>query len=255
MATLQTIEHEGKLYDYMRFSSPAELLRYAQENYHAEMRSLVRNNGVDWAGLGLQSLADFEQEGYSSESLALFRKASAKLAYSPALGSQQTPTVAGGAWVMPLVLSNNPLPARNRLRNKLPPKNLLVRIGTHGGISAEALAAPVARIARAVWDYQSNGGITTLTLWQASRYDSQCEAKTARGTYGIRIDCVIPISSEAAISSALGIPFYRIAYLAIANSLAPRSTVFSFVTPSPANVIWLNGTEENDSAQLAKGLQ
>lgn len=247
-----TETYQGRVFDYFAFSSPAEMLAFVRSEpaILRKAQKIAEDEGQDWCGLGSQQVSQFLESGFSTHAMTLFSQAVAKLEAERKLGRGTAPAVNGGAWVMPLVLQGNPLAARRVTREKLAPKIVRARIGTNGSVNASVLTEPAARIARALWDYQMQGGIVNLSLWQASQY--QGEATT--GAYGIRVDCQIPIVSDASFSTALSVALYRVCYLAIGNSIG--RSVYSLGVPSPPDVIWLDGNKGQQDAALRKaGIQ
>lgn len=248
------IEFQGRKFDYLSFPSPAAMFAALREG-----KGLPENAQDLWelfgradSGLGGQSCQEFLTSRLARHALTDFNKASAKLHAAPVLGSRQSPAVCGGAWVIPSVLANHPMPARVRTRDKLPPKILKIRLGTNSGTPGDAMADPAARIARAVWDYQLAGGVTRVSLWFGSNYP-----KTSfRGTAGLRVDCQIPLSDTAAFATAISVPFYRLVYLTFGRAGCQSSGLDSLSLPSPADVLWIKGHAVNDKAQLVKaGIQ
>lgn len=244
----------GRRFERLSFSSPQEMLAFVRADSKArkEAQRLVRDNGETWAGLGAQPLTEFFSSGFSTHAIGLFEKALAKLEGEKLLGRGQAPTVAGGAWVMPLVVQNHPMAARRVTREKLAPKFLKVRLGTSGHIPAEALSEPSARIARALWDYQLKGGVVGLSLWQAASFYGGANSPC----YGFRVDCQVPLSSDAAVSTALSVALYRTCYIAIGQGYFEAGGISSLAVPSPADVLWLDGKAPNMDAALKKaGIQ
>lgn len=125
------------------------------------------------------------------------------------------PMVAGGAWIVPLVLANNPLPARIRERNKLPPIALRVGVTVPAYRKAEDLANSLAALAHGAWEYIQAGGAVTLDVWHSTHYDSPARD----GAQGLVCKVRAPLTSKAAFACAASVQLKRGVTLSLANSL------------------------------------
>lgn len=247
LSMIQPGEEQGIKVDTLLLQSPQEGMAY-----HLALGG-ENLNSIDPEKLGLanQTAMQFLEEGYSKESLRLFSEAQAKLAPAPTLGRNYLPAAAGGAWVLPLVLQNSPLPARLKIRDKLPPRIIKMRIRASWDTTAESLARPAAMVARALWDYQLAGGIVQFSVVHTLEY----KQKSTRGTRGLVIETQIPLTSEASITLACSPAYYRAISMGFGCELSPIGFNESF----PRNV-WLERIPEylnifgdrGDNTELAR---
>lgn len=247
---LQITESHGRKVDSFEFTSPQEFLSFVAEE---SPRGLARNNYHDgWAGIQGQTPQQFASQGYSNRSLSLFREAQAKLASTPILGSNLHPTVAGGAWIVPLVLQSHPMPARMKKREKLPPMNLTIRLDPIAHNDESILAKNLAQITRALWDYQLAGGVVSLTTFTTYNY----HGTSNRGTRGFLFRCNVPITSESSLSLGCSVPFVRVMSFALGGELSPRGhdETFPMHKVFPPDEFILSGDETRDKKNLDKFL-
>jgi hypothetical protein len=249
-ARAQRIESHGRPVDLFEFASPQEFLSFvAEESPVGLMRNSIRE---EWAGIQGQTGKEFASQGYSTRALALFREAQGKLASTPVLGSILHPAVAGGAWIIPLVLQSSPMPARMKKREKLPPMNLTVRLDPIAYNDETILAQNLAKITRALWDYQLAGGVVSLTVFTTYNYRGTSD----RGTTGFLFRCNVPITSESSLSLGCSVPFVRVMSFALGGELSPRGHDESFPVCKvfPPDEFILSGDEARDKANLQKFL-
>lgn len=255
MADITSIRTERKIpgigmADCLMFASPAATVNAAGEFARKAVRAWAEDGY--WSGLGAQSTADFLASGHSREALRHFNRAQAALAQEHKLGGGQRPSVAGGAWVMPLVIQGNPLPARIKTREKLAPKNIRLLFNISGGVNAEEVARIGARIARACWDYQLAGGIVTLSV---GFLGAHMRGTPNRHRYCL-VESMVPLTSESAIALALSPVFFRAAIYPLCdrlnNPIDSECTLAQSVilTGLPPEFTVLSGMESRDLPKL-----
>jgi len=241
---LPQIQFKGNSVDYVLCDSPKDLLNLAENNTDAKTR---RAGSESWCGLGSQSIREFFSDGYSTEALSQFSESLAQVQAQKALGGRLTPSVAGGAWVIPLVLQSHPMASRIRPREKLVPLNIRLRIGAMAMTSSGDITTNGAKVARALWDYALAGGIVSLTSIHVHGYYKQSN----RGTYGCLIETRIPLSSESDIALACTTPLYRAAAIPLMQALSPvdHDSLRGWYEPEPG-ILTLRGLPD-DIAQMA----
>lgn len=247
---LQIVESHGRKADLFEFTSPQEFLSFASEESPGGFARC--NHREEWAGIRGQTPQEFASQGYSTRSLSLFREAQAKLVSTPILGSTLHPAVAGGAWIIPLVLQSHPMPARMKKREKLPPLNLTIRLDPIAYNDEAILAQNLAQITRALWDYQLAGGVVSLTTFTTYNYSRESD----RGTKGFLFRCNVPITSESSLSLGCSVPFVRVMSFALGGELSPKGHDESFPMHRvfPQDEFILSGDETRDKKNLDKFL-
>ena len=232
--------------DHMLLSSPAEALNLLTQFGKDRAENHWVSNGPQWTGLGSQSFSDFCTQGYSTEALRSFNLASAKLRAEHRIGGGIRPAVAGGAWVMPLVINSNPMPARQKIRAKLAPINLKLEITFHGGTDAQNIAKIGAALSRALWDYQMAGGAVSLTLAVWCGYDQRSEHKS-RSAF---VECRIPLVSESAIATVFSPVFYRACLFPLCDVLSTSGHDAMRVEGTPPGYTSIRGNFEQDKRAI-----
>lgn len=249
---VQIVPYRGENAAHMRFSSPAEALSFLADSAPAQIKRVTKCGWEDpaWFGLGKQEMPAFLGSCHAAHALDLFRQANAKLETQASPSSRADFRPNGAAWAPARVVQNHPRAGIIRERSKLPPLNLVVRLGTRGGTAAEKLALPAARIARAAWEYQERGGLVTLTIWGGGRYIWGTNPSTNGFDAKLFTMAVsVPLSSESAIATALSCTFYRAVFLAFAEEIGGEGFA-SLKLPSPDGAIWLSGDEKETNASL-----
>lgn len=160
--------------------------------------------------------AQWLASGVFPNALEAFNAASARLHAENLQPGTLRPAVAGGAWVVPLVLAGNPMPSRIRERSKLPPKSIRVGVTVSGLRAWQGLADPLARLAHGAWEYLQAGGAITVEVWHCAHYD-RAMPDGARGLV-VKIKC--PLTDKAAFASALSVQCKRGATLSLACAVA-----------------------------------
>jgi len=153
--------------------------------------------GAHWAGVESESLTDFTQNGVSKDAFAAFDAATTSLHADRFQPGAPVAAVAGGAWVVPLVLANHPMAARLRTRTKLPPKNIDIAVTVSASVKWQTLTNSLARLAHAAWAYIEAGGAVRLTVHHISGF-----SKERHGAHGIIVSLQAPLTSKAGFATA-----------------------------------------------------
>lgn len=184
-------------------------------------RSLARNIAdlavwhKSWAALEGQTPDAFLESGVSTAAHREFSRAVAKLHADRLQPGTLRPMVAGGAWVVPLVLAGNPMPSRIRERTKLPPKNIELGVTLMAMTDWRALTKSLAPIAHAAWAYIQAGGVVTLTVNYSWAFH-----KSQDGHEGVTISLKAPLTSEAGFASCISTQASRCWALLMGQSLS-----------------------------------
>lgn len=179
-----------------------------------------------------------------------FEKSLAKFKTSLLPGALN-PATAGGAWIVPLVLANNPMPARIRARTKLPPKNLSVLVSMAGFVEWQAITESTARLAMAAWEYIKAGGAVRLTYRSVSGFAMM--DPSSRGPRGLVVSIEIPLTSKSELASACSAQIDRGPGSALAQALSEqgrRDSLQAWILQE-ANALALTGDEEVDAKARA----
>lgn len=156
--------------------------------------------------------------GVFPNALEAFNAATARLHAENLQPGTLRPMVAGGAWVVPLVLAGNPMPSRIRERSKLPPKSIRVGVTVRAFRAWQGLADPLAKLAHGAWEYLQAGGAITVEVWHCTHYDNPMPD----GAQGLVVKIKCPLTDKAAFASALSVQCKRGATLSLANAIAGR---------------------------------
>lgn len=167
-----------------------------------------------FSGIG-QSGDDVLRAGFYTQAFEEFKRAEAKLEADRFQPGLLRPMVAGGAWIVPLVLAGNPMPARIRERSKLPPKNLELCVNVVHYIKWQDITASMARIARAAWDYVQAGGTVSLTVHYIYQF-----TKPQDGHEGFLASIKVPLTNQASFASACSAQEFRGIGIAVARALS-----------------------------------
>lgn len=218
MAEFSRVDVNGRSFLHWQGTYPA-FLEFARklradaspagEYYHEQVRE--RFNGCDRDFTGAYVSADEAfTTGLFPNAVDAFAQCTAKLEVDRFIAGPLRPAVAGGAWIVPLALASNPMPARIRVRAKLPPVNLELAVSTSGFVGWQNITHSLARIARAAWDYIQAGGAVTIT----AHYVAALEAGG-----GIVLSLRLPITAKALLASACSAQVYRAFTLSLRNAL------------------------------------
>lgn len=166
-----------------------------------------------WGGFHSQTEADYLQTSRSIDAQKAFNEA---LAHIDAKGKASTPEyrVTGGVWSVPRYLSGHPQCAIYRPKTAKPAKSYDVTACFSSDVKSEDVAKPLARIARAAWDYQRSGGNVSIVVHYAVWFRKACE-----GQQGICVSIRVPLSDVASIATALSVQTFRYPMLGIASGL------------------------------------
>lgn len=171
----------------------------------------------DWSGVN-QAPDSILAQGFYTTAREEFFKASAKLETDRYIPGALKPAVAGGAWIVPLVLAGNPMPARIRQRSKLPPVNLDLAVNVWVGVKWEDITRSMARIARAAWNYIEAGGAVSITANYVHHFSHAQD-----GCKGVVVSIQVPVTNMAAFASAASTQEYRGFTMAFASQgLSPN---------------------------------
>lgn len=163
--------------------------------------------------------ADWLASGVFPNAVDAFNAATARLHADRLQPGALKPAVAGGAWIVPLVLAGNPMPARLRQRSKLPPKAIRVGVTVRASRPWQGLADPLARLAHGAWEYLQAGGAIEVEVWHCTHYD----APLPDGAHGLVVKLKCPLTNKAAFASALSVQCKRGATLALAWAIVGKS--------------------------------
>jgi hypothetical protein len=180
----------------------AELFRKA----HAEtndagkrMAKFIHDEGSStWTGFGKQTPEDFIRSGISASAHEEFTRAVAKLHADRFTPGTLKPAITGGAWIVPLLYAGNPMAARLRERNRLPPLNLELSVTLMAGTPWESLTRSLAPIAHAAWEYLQQGGVVNLTM-----HSTWAFSEPQDGHEGFCLSIKAPLTSQAAFATVV----------------------------------------------------
>lgn len=200
---------------YFRFASPREWFDYILSAHPTAF---------------LPDDAENIKRGYSLAASAEFGAARTSIQRPMIRGPVQAPAVCGGAWIIPSVLANHPMPARQRTASKLPPLRVKVRLNSPDKFSSEEINRAAAKLARGLWEYKLAGGIVELSLWYFS-------SAGGGGKGFLRVDVDVPITNEAQLAYALSAYSYREAY--ISHGTRIMGGLGQVPTAMDPGVLWL----------------
>ena len=228
-----------------------DLIREAQSTPSPALKSFETNLKhhfpSTWAGIS-DTLPTMLSTATYSDALREFNATKARLESSHFQLGSPRPAVAGGAWIIPLCLSSNPLPARLRPRTKLPPINLEVSLSVVNFIEWQDITKSVATLARAIWNYIQAGGAATLTVHYCLGFNAP-----QGGHHGFISSLTIPTSNIAAFASAASAQEFRGLFLSFALALSGRSGDLGIVTEwKKPGLAYLSGKPEDDAKVLQK---
>lgn len=187
----------------------------------------IADMGGDWTGENapLKAL----EQGYSPDALAAFQASSAALSGplqrgSPLLANQ------GPAFSIARVIQGHPIACFKRPRVKLPPRNLEFSVNCNGAVTPSDISNPVARIARAAWEYQAAGGPVTVT----AHYLYSLKYANGPVTCAI-ISLALPLANLSQFATGASVQMYRAFAMPLRNV-----TLAGSYTPSAPLVRWNN---------------
>lgn len=198
-----------------------ELARLLRADPSDAGKSLARNwsrlpaYGLSWCALAGQPEQEFLATGISTAAHSAFQQATAKLHADRLMPGVVKPAIAGGAWVIPLVLAGNPMAARLKERTKLPPLNIDLGITLMARTDADALTRSLAPLAHAAWEYLQAGGVVSLTTHYTWGFRTQQD-----GHSGVVISIKAPLTNQAAFATAISVQFSRCYALIVGQSLS-----------------------------------
>jgi len=190
---------------YRKFPSPQALINFISSNPVARLAVLDNHHDDDWMGLKGQTVDNVLSTGIAKNALETFHAAQAKLKAHQVIGGRPVPAINGGAWVIPSMLSGNPMCARKRVKAKLPHKAFNFLLQCSAFVSQDYLSPLCARITRALWDYQQAGGSCTLNVMFIYGYSEE----SSDGAKALVIEMAVPLSNDASLSIALSTALYR----------------------------------------------
>jgi hypothetical protein len=226
-----------------------DLIREAQSTpslaQQAFQDNLQRKFPSTWAGI-TDSLPTMLSTATYSDALREFNQTKARLESSHFQLGAPRPAVAGGAWIISLCLSSNPLPARLRPRSKLPPVNLEVSLSVVNSIAWQDITRSIATLARAIWNYIQAGGAATLTVHYCAGFNL-----TQDGHHGFISSLTIPTSNIAAFASAASAQEFRGLFLSFGLALSGQSRDRGIVTEwKKPGLAYLSGKPADDAKVL-----
>jgi hypothetical protein len=209
--------------------------------------SLARHIPSKWAGTDLDTVEGVLKGGTYTRAFYEFEKTRAKLEASHYQPDAPKPAVSGGVWIIPLVLSGNPMAARIRPRAKLPPVDMHITLSVVNFIAWEDITRSIATLARGVWNYIQAGGAATLTIhYVGGFHEPQNDHK------GFIASIKVPTSNIASFASCASAQEFRGMFLSFAQSLSGKYQDTCSVTKwNKPGLHYISG----DPAQDAKVLQ
>lgn len=161
----------------------------------------------DWCGFGDQTLTDAMETRNIRKAVSDFMKAKARIDAQLTRGAVSYSPV-GSAFSVGRFISGHPVSAFKREKTKLPPKTINLSIRCQAGLAPEALSAPLVKIIRAAWEYQTAGGIVSLTVNYFHTFSKPQEWNGILHK-GMITSITIPLSNPGILASAASVQFYR----------------------------------------------
>lgn len=178
-------------------------------------RQMARNDReTHWSAI-TEPMADFLASGVSKDAHREFSAAVARLHADRLTPGRVRPMVAGGAWVVPLVLASNPLPSRIRERTKLPPVRLDIGVSVMAMTDWKDITASLAPLAHAAWEYIQQGGSVDLTTHYTMAFSAPQD-----GHQGLVFSVKAPLTSQAGFATAVSVQTHRCLALRIGQALS-----------------------------------
>lgn len=200
--SIQDFGTKGK-WGVLRFSSP-RAFHEASVRYARTANERWAWGNAQWAGLGQQTLGDFDTSGIPQHGLALARAANAALPIRRNKPGQVRPSICGGAWNIPAVEAGIPLCARMRHRTKLAPRTITLVETYSASVNQETLSPIFAKLARAINDYTLAGGAVTLRICVIGFAKSK-----SNGTVGLINEVRVPCNDLAQVCLGLSVTAFR----------------------------------------------
>lgn len=199
-----------------------------------------------WGGFIKGKLPEFFDTGISTDAHQAFDNALASIDTKKAPASPEF-AIAGGVWSVPRHLTGHPLSAIKRPKTALPPKDWHISAFFSASVEASDVATPLAKLARAAWRYQMEGGQVSLTIHYAVAF-----YRPFQGNEGLLVSVKVPLTNIAAIATACSVTFWRGVVLSWMRGLSgadqdggPRSV---YTRPGIASI---SGNIRSDKASLA----
>lgn len=193
--------------------------RAATEDHSAAGRIVSRRGHArdpEWLGLNSQTVDDYLQTSRSIDAQTALHNAVARLDVK---GKAAAPEyrVSGGVWSVPRYLSGHPQAAIYRPKTAKPHKSFEVSGAFSSFVESGDVAKPLARIARAAWDYQKQGGSVSLVSHYVSIFRAPQD-----GFHGLQVSIKVPLSDVASIATSLCVQTYRLPILCLGVALSGR---------------------------------
>lgn len=193
----------GNTWGMISFPSPR-----AAHAYSKEVANTPNETGwgdqSGWIGLDKQSREAFQRTGIAEYPLQCVQKASGALEEVFTRPANPAPSIVGSRWSTPKVLANLPKAAMRRPRKRLAPVTIKIAMFLSASITAESMAPPTAKIAKAIHAYTLAGGVVTLTM-----YHCGLARKASEGEKGFIVETKVPCNDLAQLSLALSPAYYR----------------------------------------------
>lgn len=250
-----TEEHSGNFFHFRgTLSELFQLQRDALTDNSPAARqphNIPDDDTSDWCGFShKQGFRDFLATTRSIQAQEAFHAALAKLDVA---GKASTPEyrVSGGVWSVPRYLSGHPQSAIYRPKTAKPAKTFDLAASFMAMTSAEDIAKPLARIARAAWDYQKAGGSVSLVCHFGSLFSRPCEGKI-----GFVASVRVPLSDIASIATALSVQTHRAIFLRLASGLSGlRRDSLPLAYIKRPGILPITGTYADDATLKAASIK
>lgn len=230
--------------------TPSEFRQFYRDVRDAGAPNLLyweksKKSQASWAGFEKGSFDAMLDSGISIDAQTAFDKA---LAAIHAEGKPNTPEyrVTGGVWSVPRYLTGHPQCAIYRPRTALPPKTINIVAFFSAFRDSDDVARPLARIARACWEYQKAGGSVSLVVNYCGRFRQAID-----GHNGFIASIRVPLSNVSAIATACSVQWFRTMFLDVASGLSPAT--HDAIPPAWPNIpgaIRIEGDRVKDDAAL-----
>lgn len=242
-----------------RKSSPTKIYRFTGTpgEFLSLMASMSKTNGKlsrglsertgSWSGLGSETGLDATMAGYSQNALKAFESASAALGPSKARGTPQLSNQ-GPAFSMARVIQGHPVASFKRPKTKLPPVSLDLTVNAWCGRKPEDIQNALAKIARAVWDYQVAGGPVSLTVHHLYHF-----TQARDGHWGFMASLKIPLSNGSQFATGASLQMFRGLAMPLASTLSgDPGDGLPLATWDNPKTLPISGEPSEDAAILAK---
>jgi len=196
--------------------TPTEVFNRCRELQSEQRHHPFR--GGNWIGTGTQPINDIIQRGIIDEAVKAFERAAGNLDTHYARATPEL-RVVGSAFSIGRVMTNHPKSAIYRPKTKLPPKQIDVTLNAWCGLSAEDIAASMAKMAKAAWSYIAAGGIVDLRVSYLHKF-SRPQLWNGIAHHGFLDTVKINPINAAAFASAASGQMYRGLSMPIALALS-----------------------------------